>query len=252
MEGVESKQKDMETGERIYLPEINKLTPEERRHVNRYYFALNYISPKNIVLDAACGSGYGTKLLAAKAKKVFGLDNNSHALEYAKDRNISPNIEYVKTDLNEPLRFFNDGVIDVIISYETLEHIKNPALMVREFYRLLKPGGYLIISTPNKDVSRLMHTKNEFHLREFTKKEFLMLIGNSFKVDKILGQTKYKKIPNWRKKIKNLLKLFIRPIKARPVIVSNYFSNLSGENLEEIIDTDLFFNLIGVFRKMDN
>src|SRR5271169_2245284 len=113
----------------------------------RYRFACSFVSGKR-VLDVACGSGYGSALLSQEvgATCVMGVDASWEALNAAR-RFLAPgNVGFALSDA-EQLPFC-DGGFDVIVSMETLEHLRHPEVFLRELGRLLCAGGKAIISTP--------------------------------------------------------------------------------------------------------
>ncbi|MES1225296.1 MAG: methyltransferase domain-containing protein, partial [Bacteroidota bacterium] len=169
------------TGER-FVP-IKELMNDEIafEHLHRYYNALKLVKGK-IVLDIACGEGYGTKILSKNANKVFGVDIDSASIDHAKKTYRENNIEFICGSVkNIPLA---DNSVDVVVSFETIEHIDEETQnnFLAEIKRVLKKGGALIISTPDKAnyTDRYSH-KNEFHIKEFGKDEFISFLKNRFK-----------------------------------------------------------------------
>ena len=103
-----------------------------------------------MVLDAACGAGYGTRLLAAKAARAHGVDVDDQTIAYAANRFGGDSISFhAASVVSLP---FEAGYFDVIVSFETLEHLVEQEAMLEEFKRVLKPGGTLIISTPDRPI----------------------------------------------------------------------------------------------------
>ena len=207
------KDKEFDAGERLY---IGKTIAEEsavNEHFERYEFAKKYLKPDFVVLDAACGTGYGSDILSKSVKKVIGVEISSHALSWAKDHYKNPNLEFKKGDLSRPLDF-PDSHFDAIISFETLEHVENQKNMLGEFGRILKPGGILVISSPDKDIiTGKGESDNKFHIKELTKKEFIKLMNDYFNVKEIFGQSKYVELPIYKKIIKGLSKIDIFKIR---------------------------------------
>lgn len=189
-------------GGRIYLTK-DKWDLDIERHKARYEFAKKYIERNFIVLDAACGSGYGSEIIAKAAKKIIGIDNSKSALDWGNKYHKRKNIEFREANLNEQLNFKNN-TFDAIISFETLEHVRNYHNMLSEFRRILKPGGILILSTPNRNATQKYSDK--FHLKEFSKKELLDLLNNYFKIENLFGQTPYIEISGYKKSFISIIK----------------------------------------------
>jgi len=136
------------------------------------------------ILDAACGSGYGSKILAETgAKEVVAIDISPEAIKLAKELYSSPNIKYVLGDVKNTKE--ENNTFDFITSFETIEHLDNPSLFLKELKRVLKSDGLAVISTPNSEISG---EGNPFHLREFSRVEFTELVGKYFKYFKIIEQ----------------------------------------------------------------
>jgi len=161
------------TGERFTPECVREIWYE---HYHRYAFAKNIVNDKTI-LDAACGEGYGSNLLAESAQNVTGVDINKKTVDHAKNRYNKKNLSFIQascTDLP-----FEDDSFDVVISFETLEHLKEQEKMLAEFNRVLKNNGFLIISTPDKKhYSDATGFVNEYHVKELYKEEFEQLIIN--------------------------------------------------------------------------
>lgn len=163
-----------DTGERM-IPAYHKSHMVYGEHIVRYEAAGDIVKDK-VVLDIASGSGYGTSHLAQSAKKVYGVDVDKDAIAYAKKNYAAKNIEFVLGDGTKiPLA---DNLVDVIVSFETIEHIENYETFMKEVSRVLKPDGLLILSTPN-DVE--FPETNHFHIHEFEKKELEGLVAKYFK-----------------------------------------------------------------------
>ena len=139
------------------------------------------------MLDAACGEGYGTALLATVAASATGVDVSPQAIEHAKARYSSDSLEFRLADcLALP---FEDDEFDCVVSFETLEHLENHDGLMTEFRRVLKPDGFLLLSSPDKAIyTDLQKNENEFHLRELYREEFETLLGKYFPAFRLLGQ----------------------------------------------------------------
>lgn len=145
-------------------------------HVYRYAFACRFVQGKR-VLDIACGEGYGTaSLLRAGAASVVGVDISKEACAHAHSRyGIDARAGSAE---RIPLP---DAAVDVVVSFETIEHVPDPRRFLDECGRALATGGLLVISTPNKDVYSGPGTKpNPFHCSEMTERDFLAALSEKF------------------------------------------------------------------------
>lgn len=173
-----------DTGERL-IPEGNERTLTYGEHIARYNSVKKLVEGK-IVVDVASGTGYGTKIMSFHASKVIGIDNSKSAIEYSKRHHFSEKIEYLVGDaLKLPL---DSSSVDVVVSFETIEHLPDQKKFIKEVKRILKPDGIFIVSTPNEDE---FMEGNEFHLHEFTLKELKKLISNNFKHNQFFYQSSW-------------------------------------------------------------
>jgi len=199
--------REFNEGERLYIGKTIAAESGVKEHFERYEFVKKYLKPDFIVLDAACGTGYGTDILSNSVKKVIGLEISEHALNWAKEHYKNSNIEFKQTDLNKSLDL-PDNYFDTVVSFETLEHVENQENMLGEFKRVLKPGGLLIISSPDREIiTGKSGSDNKFHIKELSKKEFIDLMKKYFGVEEIFGQTKYVELPLYKQLLKLLVKL---------------------------------------------
>ena len=163
-----------DTGERM-VPEYHAGMLIYAEHLVRYQVAQKLVAGK-VVLDIASGSGYGTAVLAQTAKHVYGFDADSDAVAYATERFGAPNISFQVADaVSIPLE---EDSVDVVITFETIEHIQDYEKFMAEIKRVLKPSGLAIVSTPN-DLE--FAEGNHFHLHEFVKDELLSLVSRYFR-----------------------------------------------------------------------
>jgi SAM-dependent methyltransferase len=171
------------TGERFTPECVREIWYE---HFHRYVFAKQLVSGLD-VLDAACGEGYGSALLADSAKAVTGVDVSRAAIEHAQQRYIADNLEFQAADcLDLP---FRDDQFDCIVSFETLEHLEDQEGLMKEFRRVLKPQGFLLVSSPDKKVyTDRQKNQNEFHVRELYRDELERLLGAYFPASRLWGQ----------------------------------------------------------------
>lgn len=159
---------DNDVDERM-VPAKHKGSGIYGEHIARYQAATGIVKGK-IVLDIASGSGYGSHILAQSAKEVIGVDVSKDAIEYSKKYYASNNIRYLKGDGSViPLE---DNSVDVVTSFETIEHIKDYIFFMEEVKRVLKADGVFILSTPNE---LEFAEGNHFHLHEFEQEELSSL-----------------------------------------------------------------------------
>lgn len=157
------------------VPEFHKDHLIYAEHITRYLAAKPIIEDK-VVLDIASGSGYGTKILAESAKYVYGVDVNETAINYSKKHYSGKNIEYLVGDGESiPL---GDASVDIVVTFETIEHIKDYKKFLKEVSRVLKKDGLLILSTPN-DIE--FAEGNHFHLHEFEYDELVSLVKKYYR-----------------------------------------------------------------------
>ncbi|KQZ81970.1 hypothetical protein ASD64_09530 [Mesorhizobium sp. Root157] len=171
------------TGER-YHPEL--LDEIRQEHIHRYLWALGLVGGLD-VLDLACGEGFGSAMLAGVARRVVGIDVSDAAIRHAGARYQAQNLSFICADaVDLPLA---DRSVDVVVSFETVEHLADQAGMMSEIRRVLRPEGFLIMSSPNTAVySQRQGHNNEFHVHELTGKDFENLLETQFPVRRLYGQ----------------------------------------------------------------
>ena len=172
------------TGERMIPGKVDK--DLEIEHLMRYQFASQFVAGKT-VLDASCGAGYGSAILAKDAKSVDGLDISEETIAYAKENYKADNIRYTCGSIASLP--FADASFDVYVSFETLEHVdgETQEAFLQEALRVLKADGILIVSTPNKTVyDKRGH--NDFHVKELTYTEFHDFLNAKFSNIHFLSQ----------------------------------------------------------------
>ena len=150
-------------------------------HIMRYQFAGNAINKESVnsVLDAACGVGFGTKYLSGIFSNaiITGIDRSDEALVIAKKRYAADNIRFMEDDCHTLNSSANFAPFDVIVSFETLEHLPKPSDFLKSCLQNLKSKGKIIVSTPNQLVSSPDNIITwEFHEKEYSAKEFYDLL----------------------------------------------------------------------------
>ncbi|MBC5841435.1 class I SAM-dependent methyltransferase [Flavobacterium sp. F-380] len=170
------------TGERIETTIYGDVTVE---HLHRYSLARFFIKDK-IVLDIASGEGYGSYLMAKSAKKVIGVDIDQEVIDLSSTKYKNENLSFLRgsTDLI-PL---DDNSVDVLISFETIEHHDKHHEMFIEIKRVLKPDGILIMSSPDKKYYSDLNKNNPFHVKELYLEEFTNLANEYFQTTTVYFQ----------------------------------------------------------------
>jgi ubiquinone/menaquinone biosynthesis C-methylase UbiE len=163
------------TGERLTSAIRGQIEVE---HLHRYFLARELCRGLD-VLDVAAGEGYGTMLLAQTARSVIGVELAGEAVEHASNAYRASNIKFMKGDARHlPL---HDASVDVVVSFETIEHFYEHDQFLSEVCRVLRPGGRLIISSPDRDTySPSGSNANPFHVRELSGNEFNVLLDRFF------------------------------------------------------------------------
>ena len=155
-------------------------------HFARYRFARVH-SPMGFVLDAACGTGYGTSFLTHKANFVVGIDRSHEAILFCRQHYRKPTLHFQVMDV-EATAFQRDS-FDTVVSFETIEHLEDPERFLGEMRRVLKPNGALLISTPVKGIyDQTFLGENPYHIHETDVDEFTQLLSTQFHIKSLYGQ----------------------------------------------------------------
>lgn len=167
------------TGERL-LPEHYAGQLVHAEHLARYRLAAQ-LAPGRRVLDAACGEGYGSALLRdAGAASVDAVDVDAATVAHVREHH---GIQAREADVRDLP--FDDGAFDLVVSFETIEHVQEPERALDQLARVRADDGLLMISTP---VAGQYQVENEFHVREFGHDEFVGLLRERFPAVRLLFQ----------------------------------------------------------------
>lgn len=149
-------------------------------HVHRYNEVLPLMGKNDTVLDLACGTGFGSDILAQHTTgEVIGGDIAAEAVEECSRTWKRPNLKFAVLD--GTALPYPDMHFDKVISFETIEHTTAYREMLREFHRVLKPGGIAFISTPNFPInSPSGKVTNPYHTQEFTYDELKNVLEDVF------------------------------------------------------------------------
>jgi SAM-dependent methyltransferase len=168
--------------------------PPWLRHqqATRYSWVTSFTNGKH-VLEVGCGSGVGChEILTAGAIGVTGVDVDTDAVQHARENFSSPQLEFDVVESSRlPLR---DALFDFVVALETVEHVEDDRSFVEELARVLRPGGELILSTPNRLVTNPGTSiddcpVNPLHIREYSQQELGELLTECFIDVEWYGQT---------------------------------------------------------------
>ncbi|MBU9721336.1 MULTISPECIES: class I SAM-dependent methyltransferase [Bacillaceae] len=167
------------TGERV-IPE--QMKPDNGlllEHCARYYFASSHVHGR--VLDIACGAGYGSKMLldysVNKVTEVVGADIDEKAIAYANIHYLNPKMTFTTADVMDKNLKSKINTFDSIVSFETIEHVKDDRYFIKQMLSLLNPKGTLILSTPFGE-GRDYPSKWPYHYFQLTQEEFKALFND--------------------------------------------------------------------------
>ena len=150
-----------------------------QRHMIAYMETAKMISGK--VLEIGCGEGYGLAELAPKTEQYLAVDKYDTPI--SKELKEQNNISFRQIEV-PPLKGIEDNSIDFVVTFQVIEHINDDELFISEIFRVLRPGGKLILTTPNKLMSL---TRNPWHFREYIPNEMQEILETSFKDINIKG-----------------------------------------------------------------
>ena len=206
----------------IFTTEItsDKITsdnPLHQRLFRAYVDALPLIHGD--VLELGCGEGRGIDLIEKKAKSFTAIDKIDEVIKVLKHKY---NSHKFYTSSFPPVTLFSDNSFDTIISFQVIEHIKDDILFINEIFRLLKPGGTAILTTPN---ILMTLTRNPWHIREYTSESLQDIANKSFQNIEMKGITGNDKIMKYYNENKKSVQKF---------------KNLDILNLEKILPAVIY------------
>ncbi len=172
----------LKPGERLIPDDTH--TPIHQIQLLRHQFVYEHVKARlnsnDYVLDLGFGEGYGTSLLADSCREVVGVDVTDKVVAYASNRYSKKNCRFIRYD-GRTLPFDNN-TFDIVVSFQVIEHIENDRAFVAEIHRVLKPGGRLVLTTPNKATRLKPGQKpfNRFHKREYFANELKDVLKTKF------------------------------------------------------------------------
>lgn len=184
------------TSERLFLGISEEL--QQHEHLARYRFAAKFVAGKDVA-DIACGSGYGSLLLAkAGAKSVHGMDVSPEVIGYCKEQNNASNVIFTTANAQD-LSNVPDAAFDIVVSFETIEHLPSMEAYVDEMSRIVRSGGLFLVSTPDRRIGSVLYwlfrrPQNPYHVRELSERELLKVLSRRFQIEARFAQAF---VPGW-------------------------------------------------------
>lgn len=175
--------------------------PIHQRLLKGYFAAKPYI--KGDLLELGCGEGRGVELLAPLADSYIGIDKIEAVIKTLSAKH--PNYQF-KSGVFPPFPF-GDNQFDTVITFHVIEHIKKDEMFVKEIYRVLKPGGIAVVSTPN---IKMTLSRNPWHVREYTAKELTDLCSKYFDKVEMKGLAGNKKVLDYHNRNKQSVNKIMR------------------------------------------
>ena len=160
-----------------------QLDPSEnvifQRHLIAYKKASTLIS--GTVLELGSGEGYALKELLSNVDHYIAIDK--HKTFFPKDSLDLNKIKFIQTEL-PPIKEVADNSVDFVVTFQVIEHINNDKKFIQEIYRVLKPNGKLILTTPNILMSL---SRNPWHIREYNPEQMKQILQSSFSNFEVKG-----------------------------------------------------------------
>lgn len=160
----------LKSGERQFAATLTDIRGD---HVNRYAFGLKHLETAGFGLDVFCGNGYGSYMAAQEGHHMLAMDASAEALAVANENYAADTVYFARKlwPFDLPAETF-----DFCFCLESIEHVQNGGAFLNAIYKALKPGGILILSTPNQDLMPFVPEQHKFHIRHYTEKESFDLL----------------------------------------------------------------------------
>lgn len=163
--------------------------PLHHRLLSAYFFAENYIMGD--VMELGCGEGRGINNILKKSRSYTAVDKITEAINILSDK--YPEQKFISTSF-PPLKNIKSNSFDSVVSFQVIEHIQDDDLFISEIYRILRPGGIALLTTPN---IKMTLTRNPWHIREYTSGELVALASKHFSRIEIKGVSGNKKVKQY-------------------------------------------------------
>ena len=244
------------TGERLVPGDAKSAV--DYLHLLRHQFAYEYvkgqIAKSDRVLEVGFGEGYGSSLLIGSCESYTGVDVDQDVVDYASETYESTNCKFDYYDGG--VLPYDDDSFDVVVSFQVIEHVAEDVGFARQLARVLKKGGRLFITTPNKATRIRPGQKpwNRYHMREYTARELSTMLAEFFSevnVHGVFGTSQIHEIEMNRIKqgplLSILLRLGVRNLLPERVdaIIARFVGRLRGKQHNEEAPED-FMNQYSV------
>lgn len=175
----------------LHMDMLRETGSRSNAHLLRYSLAANFIRPGDSVVDAGCGFGYGSYIIARSSpiSNLLGFDSSSFAINYADEHYSRHNsTRFTAGVLPHCLEELADSSVDFIVCMETLEHVVEPEALLTQFYRILTPGGRIAVSVPHDWSDASGQDPNPFHHQVYTLQSLVSQISQHFDIELMLSQ----------------------------------------------------------------
>lgn len=186
----------------ITSSEISSDNPVHQRLLKAYIEAVKIVQGN--ILEVGCGIGRGLDVLAENVTDYTAIDKNKELIALLQAK--YPTFKFIERNI-PPFEGIADNSFDFVISFQVIEHIQNDALFVKEIHRVLKKGGKVILSTPNRKLSL---TRNPWHIREYTAEGLQTLMQQYFAKVEPLGIHGNQKVMDYYEANKKAVKKITR------------------------------------------
>jgi len=172
----------------LHMDMLREAGVRSEAHLARYQLAARHARDGGVILDAACGLGYGSAMLAQQFPhaRVIGVDISEYAIDYARANfaGVLPNLEFHLADACN-LSMIAEGTVDLVVSFETIEHVPDPGLFLRGAVQRMKAGATFIGSIPNLWLDETGKDPNPWHFHVFDLPKFYQLMAGFLHVSHV-------------------------------------------------------------------
>ncbi len=172
-----------DTGERILPTSAGEVSYVYSRHKFAYEYIQSFVAGKTVI-DVGCGSGYGSYILAQRARRVLGIDHDGDAISFCQTHYKADNLEFRRADA---MGFWTEVLFQVAVCLQVIEHFADVKAFVDHLRQMVEPGGMIFISTPNVRKRYRGTKRNPYHHSEMNYEQLLHMLGEKFARFELLG-----------------------------------------------------------------